>query len=89
MVDDRLIPGTLNVGHAIPTIAQALIYTSLIEVDRVTLVSMIAASALGAWLGAGIVARWPKRKIQTGIGIALLAAASLMSLSRCGALRRL
>ena len=33
MVDDRLIPGTLNVGHAIPTIAQALIYTTLIEVD--------------------------------------------------------
>jgi hypothetical protein len=39
MMDERLIPGTLNVGHAIPTIAQALIYTSLIEVDRVTLVS--------------------------------------------------
>ncbi|HET9218277.1 MAG TPA: sulfite exporter TauE/SafE family protein [Terriglobia bacterium] len=82
MVDDRLIPSTLNVGHAIPTIVQALIYTSLIEVDRVTLVSMIAASALGAWLGAGIVARWPKRTIQTGIGIALLAAALLMSLSQ-------
>ena len=82
MVDDRLIPGTLNVGHAIPTIAQALIYTSLIEVDRVTLVSMIAASALGAWLGAGIVASWPKRKVQAGIGIALLAAAFLMSLSQ-------
>jgi uncharacterized membrane protein YfcA len=82
MVDDRLIPGTLNVGHAIPTIAQALIYTSLIEVDRVTLVSMIAASALGAWLGAGIVARWQKRRVQTGIGIALLAAASLMFLSQ-------
>jgi uncharacterized membrane protein YfcA len=82
MVDDRLIPGTLNVGHAIPTIAQALIYTSLIKVDSVTLVSMIAASALGAWLGAGIVARWPKRKIQMGIGIALLAATFLMSLSQ-------
>ena len=26
MVDDRLIPGTLNVGHAIPTIC--LLYTS-------------------------------------------------------------
>ena len=71
--------GTLNVGHAIPTIAQALIDTSLIEVDRVTLVSMIAASALGAWLGAGIVAGWPKRRVQVGIGFALSAAAFLMS----------
>ena len=31
MVDDRLIPGTLNVGHAIPTIAQALIYMILVS----------------------------------------------------------
>jgi uncharacterized membrane protein YfcA len=82
MVEDRLIPGTLNVGHAIPTIAQALIYTSLITVDITTLFSMIAASVLGAWLGAGVVARWPKRKVQTGIGIALLVAASLMFMSQ-------
>src|SRR5215469_10316982 len=32
-VDDRLIPGTLNVGHAIPTFAEALIYIAIIEVD--------------------------------------------------------
>jgi uncharacterized membrane protein YfcA len=82
MVDNRLIPGTLNVGHAIPTVAQALIYTSLITVEMTTLFPMIAASALGAWLGAGVVARWPKRKIQTGIGIALLVAALLMFMSQ-------
>ena len=29
LVPDRLIPGTLNVGHTIPTIAQAFIYTSV------------------------------------------------------------
>ena len=37
MVADRLIPGTLNVGHTIPTIAQAFIYTSVIPVDVLTL----------------------------------------------------
>jgi uncharacterized membrane protein YfcA len=44
-------------------------------VDVLTLVSMIAAAVLGAWLGAGIVAHWSKRKVQLGMGMALLAAA--------------
>jgi uncharacterized membrane protein YfcA len=78
MVPDRVIPGTLNVGHTVPTVAQALIYTAVIPVDVLTLVSMIAAAVLGAWLGAGVVARWPKRKVQIGMGLALLAAATFM-----------
>jgi uncharacterized membrane protein YfcA len=82
IVDDRIIPGTLNVGHTPPTFVQALIYTSIIAVDIRTLFSMIAASMVGAWLGAGIVARWPKRKVQTGMGIALLIAASLMFMAQ-------
>jgi uncharacterized membrane protein YfcA len=76
MVPDRIIPGTLNVGHALPTIAQAFIYTTVIPVDVLTLVSMIAAAVLGAWLGAGMVAKWPKRKVQIGMGAALLAFAA-------------
>src|SRR2546428_582039 len=43
---------------------------------------MIAASALGAWLGAGIVSRWSRRRIQIGMGIALLAAGTVMVLSQ-------
>jgi len=82
MVDDRIIPGTLNVGHTLPTTAQTFIYTAIIEVDITTLFSMIAASILGAWLGAGIVARWPKRNVQIGMGMALLAAASLMFMTQ-------
>jgi uncharacterized membrane protein YfcA len=78
MVPDRIIPGTLNVGHTLPTIAQAFIYTSVIPVDVVTLFSMIAAAVLGAWLGAGVVASWSKRKVQIGMGGALLAAALFM-----------
>src|SRR5215471_18810270 len=33
MVDDRLIPGTLNIGHTLPTIVQTFIYTTVIPVD--------------------------------------------------------
>jgi len=77
-VPDEKIPGTLNVGYAIPTIAEALIYISIVEVDVWTLVLMIVASVAGAWLGAGVVARWSRRKVQIGMGLALLAAAVLM-----------
>ena len=78
MVPDRIIPGTLNAGHTLPTVVQAFIFTKLIPVDVLTLISMIAASVVGAWLGAGVVAKWPRRKVQIGMGVALLAAAVFM-----------
>jgi uncharacterized membrane protein YfcA len=81
MVPDEKIPGTLNVGHTLPTLAQALIYITIVEVDFFTLVSLIAVSILGAWLGAGVVAGWPRRNIQVGMGIALLVAAALFTLT--------
>jgi len=79
VVVDEKIPGTLNVGHTLPTIAQAYIYITILKVDMATLVSMIAASVLGAWLGAGVVTRLPRRRIQIGMGLALLAAAGLFT----------
>ena len=84
LVRDELIPGTLNVGHTLPTIAQAFIYVAVIEVDMTTLVAMIAASMLGTWLGAGVVAGWPRRNVQIGMGLALLVAAGLMLSSQLG-----
>src|SRR5687768_6264631 len=84
MVPDRVIPGTLNAGHTLPTVAQAFIFTAVIPVDTVTLFAMIAAAVLGAWLGAGVVARWPKRTVQLGMGSALLAAALFMLMRNMG-----
>ena len=78
MVPDRLIPGTLNVGHALPSVAQALIFIAIVEVDTRTLALMIGASVLGAWVGAGVVSGWPRRRVQAGMGSALLVAAALM-----------
>jgi len=77
-IDDRVIPGTLNVGHTLPTVAQALIYIALIQVDMLTLVAMIVAAVLGAWLGAGFVAKWDRRRVQIGMGLALLVVAIIM-----------
>ena len=77
-VDDRLLPGTLNVGHALPTVLQAFIYIVLVEVDFVTLAALIAASVVGAGLGAGWVARLSERAVRLGMGVALLLAAVLI-----------
>jgi uncharacterized membrane protein YfcA len=83
-IPDDQIPGTLNVGHALPTIAEALIFVAVIAVDFRTLILMIAAAILGAWFGAGVVSGWPKRQIQIGLALALLAAAMLMLGSQLG-----
>lgn len=82
LVPDEQIPGTLNVGHTLPSILQAFIYIAVVDVDVTTLALMIAASVVGAWLGAGVVARWPRRKIQIGMGLALAAAAAIMLMTQ-------
>jgi uncharacterized membrane protein YfcA len=76
-VADERIPGTLNVGHTLPTITQALIFIAIVNMDVTTLTLMIAASVAGSWIGAGVVSGWPRRNIQIGMGLALLVAATL------------
>ena len=80
VVPDELIPGTMNVGHTLPTIAQALIYITLVQVDFTTLVLLIASSVLGAWWGAGLVSRLPRRAVQLGVGGALTVAVLFMAI---------
>jgi uncharacterized membrane protein YfcA len=80
VVDDEKIPGTLNVGHAVPTFAEAIIFILVVNVEMKTLALMIAAAVAGAWIGAGFVARWPRRRIQRGMGVLLFAAATIIVL---------
>lgn len=78
LVDDRVIPGTLNVGNVLPTIAQAFIFMTAVEVAPLTLGCMAIAAPIGAVLGAGVVSHWPKRRVELGLGLALLAVAVAM-----------
>src|SRR5262245_37894739 len=78
IVDDVHIPGTLNVGHTVPTFAEAFIFIAVVQVDMSTLILMIGAAVAGAWLGAGFVSRWPRRRIQLGMGVLLFVAAAVM-----------
>jgi uncharacterized membrane protein YfcA len=83
-VKDRLLPGTLNVGHALPTVCEALAFLTVIKVEFWTLVSMIAASVVGALGGAGIMSRLPERKIRLVMGFALLVTDFLMISGQMG-----
>ena len=76
--DDRVLPGSLNVSNTIPVLIQALIFIQIIEVEAITLISMLLSAAAGAILGAGIVAKLPVRKIQLTMGFALLVTAFFM-----------
>src|SRR5262249_36606333 len=73
-----------NVGHALPTIAEAFLFIAIVTVDPLTLILFIVASVAGAWLGAGVVARWPRRFIQIGMGAALFVAAVIFLLTVLG-----
>jgi uncharacterized membrane protein YfcA len=83
-VPDEKIPGTLNVGHTLPTIAQTFIFTTIVPVESTTLILMIVSAVAGSWIGAGVVSGLSRTKIQVGMGLALLTAALLMLSSLLG-----
>ena len=80
VVDDEKIPGTLNIGHAVPTILEAALFLTAVSVDPLTFATLVATGALGAWFGTGTVVRWPRRTIQRAMAMALLITAILIVL---------
>lgn len=84
VVPDELIVGTMLIGHSLPVVAQAFIFIVVVQVDPTVLASLIAVSVVGSWLGAGVASTLPRRPIQVGIGVGLLAAASFMLMSLIG-----
>jgi uncharacterized membrane protein YfcA len=83
---DELIPGTLNVGSAVPVFISSLFYFGAVAVDPLLLASMVVSSGAGAWIGAGVVSRMPRRSIQLVMGVALLVAAGFFAVTALGIL---
>ncbi len=83
MIPDSFIPATLNVGHALPAMAQSAIFLVLlgVHVDPMLLVSCIVAAVAGAVVGAPLMVRAPVRLVQGIVGVALLIAAALYAMS--------
>ena len=85
-VDDEIIPGTINVAHALPVTVMAFLYIILlgVYVDTTTLIALITAATVGAWLGAGVVAKFNRRKIQLVMAIALFLVGLVMAARNVG-----
>ena len=83
-VRDKDLPGLLNVGDTLPVMLEAVIFTTVIKVEPITLVTMLAASAIGSWLGAGIISKMDEVKIQKVMGVALFVTGVLMALNALG-----
>ncbi len=79
LVPDSYIPAVLVTGHALPTIAQALVFITLVKVDPVLLIGCIVAAVAGGLIGAPVVQRMPVKRLQGFVGAALLIAAVLFA----------
>ena len=77
-IQDKLIPGTLNVSVTIPVMIEAFVFITIIEVEKTTLFYMVLAAIIGSSFGAGIVSNLSEKLIQRIMGIALIITAFLM-----------
>jgi uncharacterized membrane protein YfcA len=84
MAPDSYFPAILNAGHALPTVTQALVFITLVQVDPMLLLACIVAAVAGAFVGAPIVQRSPVRLVQGVVGAALLIAAVLFAMRNLG-----
>ncbi len=83
-IEDRVIPGTLNVSCTLPVVLEAFIFITVIDMDITTLIAMIASAVVGSYLGAGIIAKFDEKKIQVVMGIALLITVAFMIMGQLG-----
>lgn len=82
---DELIPGTLNVGTNAAAFIETVVFVTVVAVDPMLLLAMVASATLGAWVGAGTVSRLPRRSIQLFMGAALLIAGLFFAMANLGA----
>ncbi|MGB5822554.1 MAG: sulfite exporter TauE/SafE family protein [Proteocatella sp.] len=77
-IDDRVLPGTLNVAMTIPVIVEAFAFIRAVEVEPVTLTAMIVAASVGSYVGAGFMSKLPKQTVQKTMAVALSIAGLIM-----------
>ncbi|MBA4509239.1 sulfite exporter TauE/SafE family protein [Clostridium sporogenes] len=78
LTQDRTLPGTLNVACTVPVAVEAILFINGIEVEPVTLFSLLIAATVGAVVGAGVVSKLDEKKVQFGMGVALIIVALVM-----------
>ena len=88
-IEDKLIPGTLNVSVTIPVMIEAFVFITIIKVEKITLFLMIVAAIIGSAIGAGILSKLCEKLIQRLVGIALIITAFLLLSGQMGWIKEL
>ncbi|KJF82745.1 sulfite exporter TauE/SafE family protein [Photobacterium angustum] len=78
LIDDQVLPGTMNCQAVLATVVQALIFLTAVNVDSITLLSLVVSACLGATVGARLVSNWDRQHIRIVMSGALLVVAGLM-----------
>ena len=76
---DEVMPGTLNVGDTVPVVFEFILFLELVEIAPLTLIGLLASASVGAYIGAGIVSKWPLKTIRRALGTALILLAVLLA----------
>lgn len=86
LVPIESIPGLMIVAFAAPTVAEAMIFTHVIPVDRYLLVACVLASCVGSLLGVSVALHLPARGMRIMIGVGLLTASAIFVLTNLDAM---
>lgn len=84
LVPPERVPGTLIVGHTLPVVAQAFLFLAIVEVENLTLLTLVVAMLTGGAIGVRVVSRLPRRQLQLAMGAGLLVAGAFMALGQLG-----
>jgi uncharacterized membrane protein YfcA len=84
LVPPERVPGTLMVGHTLPVVAQAFLFLAIVEVENLTLLTLVIAMLTGGAIGVRVVTRLPRRPLQLAMGGGLLLAGAFMAFGQLG-----
>ncbi|AKU79796.1 sulfite exporter TauE/SafE family protein [Spiroplasma turonicum] len=79
--DDKKLPGTLNIGMAIPNLFSGILFMTSVQVDIITLLSFVLSAVIGSIIGSTIVNKINKKLISLIMGIVLAITTLLMLLT--------
>ncbi|WP_283272520.1 sulfite exporter TauE/SafE family protein [Spiroplasma sp. SV19] len=82
--DVKKLPGTLNIGLTIPNLLAGTLFVSAIQVELVTLVTLVIAAMVGAFCAAKIVNKVNKKFVALFVAVCLALAGILMILGQVG-----
>lgn len=83
-VRDEHLSATGNTAFTVSTIVAFFIFLDIVEVDSITLLSMIGSAVVGSLIGASLVTKWSVEFVRKVLGISLLVVAVVMACRTLG-----